>query len=274
MRPDSSAIANALIAKLGADTELLGYVPNGIYEDVAQPPASRFVIVSQILATDGAVFSEGRVFEDALFLVEARVLSSTKGDVRAAAARIDALLEDGNLAVPGYRFRGMYREEFVRGTEVDDVDPTIVWKRRGGRYRVQMTRELQASAVAAEQIYPTRAEQFGLIDVAIWFDGPLKVPNPADVLVGVTSSDPTRYPDFWLALDVPLSTLDVTDPAAPGRAVLRWRRAFDTSALAGMTFTLSDDSGRTLWSRILNRVTGAPVADTLGSVVLVVPVLP
>jgi len=138
MPPDSSAIANALIAKLGADATLLAIVPNGVYEDLAPPGAQRFVIVSQIIATDTAVFHEHRMIEDALYLVEARVLTGSGGDAKAAAARIDVLLEDGTLDVPGYQLRSMYREEFVRGTEVDEIDPSIIWKRRGGRYRVSV----------------------------------------------------------------------------------------------------------------------------------------
>jgi hypothetical protein len=140
MRPDSSAILNAVVAKLGADTELLALVPNGVYEDLSPPNATRFVIVSQIIATDTAVFQQGRVIEDALLLVEARMRSSSNGDVRAAAARLDTLLEDGTLEIPNYQLMAMFREEFIRRTEVDEVDPTIVWRRRGGRYRVQAYR--------------------------------------------------------------------------------------------------------------------------------------
>jgi hypothetical protein len=144
MPPDSSAILNALIAKLGADAELLTHAPDNVHEDLGPPGAKRFVVVSQILATDTPVFHEGRVIEDALLLVEMRALKGAGPTTACAAgaARIDALLEDGTMTVPGYRVTDMHREEFVRGTEVDEVDPTIVWKRRGGRYRVTAYREL------------------------------------------------------------------------------------------------------------------------------------
>lgn len=273
MLPDSSAILNAVSAKLGADTELLTLVPNGVYEDVAPPGAQRFVIVSQILATDTPVFHSKRVMEDHLLLVEARVLTTTRGNASAAAARVDALLEDGTLDVPGYRLRAMFREEFVRGTEVDEVDPAIKWKRRGGRYRVQVYRQILASAIAAEEVFETTADRFGLIDIAIWFDGPLTIPDGSNVGVTVQSSDPLRRGDALLTLSLPLSDLDVTDPAAPGRASLRWRSAFDMSTLAGLTFTLSNASPRTNWAQILNRETGEPVVDSLGAVILVIPVL-
>jgi len=133
---DSSAIGNALVAKLGGDATLLALCPNGIYFDEAPPGATRFVIVSLVFAQDEGVFG-GRAFEDHLYLVEARMLSTSGGDSKAAAARIDALLEGGVLTIDGYDLMTMHRDEFARGTEVDAIDPSLRWTRRGGRYQVQ-----------------------------------------------------------------------------------------------------------------------------------------
>jgi hypothetical protein len=273
VRPDSSAIVNGVIAKLGADAELLALLPDNVYEDLAPPNAKRFAIVSQILATDTPMFHQGRVIEDALLLVEARVLKGA-GDAAAAAARIDALLDDGTMTVPGYRVTDMHREEFVRGTEVDEVDPTIVWKRRGGRYRVTVYREIVASAVAIESLASTHADRFGYIPIVIWFDGPLKVPDPVGVLIEIVSSDPLRVPNNNLLFIEGQSNYDVSDPAAPGRAFLHFHLASDMQTWAGITFTISDASVRTNWSKILNRESGEPVADSLGDLVLTIPVLP
>jgi hypothetical protein len=136
MSVDSSLIGNALVAKLGADATLLALCPNGIYIDEAPPGSTRFVIVSLVYGQDEGVFG-GRAFEDHLYLVEARMLSTSGGDAHAAAVRIDALLEDGDLSIDGYELMTMHREEPVRNTELDAVDPSIRWTRRGGRYRVQ-----------------------------------------------------------------------------------------------------------------------------------------
>jgi hypothetical protein len=276
LRPDSSAIANALIAKLGADTELLAHVPDNVHEDMGPEGAKRFVVVSQILATDQAVMNQGRVIEDALFLIEARVLkgSGPTTACAAAAARIEALLEDGTMDVPGYRVTQMFREEFVRGTEVDERDRTIVWKRRGGRYRVTAYREAVASAVFAESMYEPHAEMFGLLYLQIWFDGPLKIPDTGGITVTVLSSNLGVTANKVLNFTAALSEYDVPDPAAPGRAFLAFRLAFDMQGLAGVTFTLSDASPRGNWQKILNRESGAPVADTLGDLVLTIPILP
>jgi hypothetical protein len=136
--PDSSAIDNALIAKLAADATLLGHCPNGVYWDEAPPGSTRFVIVSLIDQFDEAVFG-GRAIEDALYLVKAVALSTASVNMQAAAARIDALLEDQTLTVSGYSYMTMHREARVRITEVDDVDASIRWFHRGGHYRVQMS---------------------------------------------------------------------------------------------------------------------------------------
>ena len=136
---DTSDIAAALIAKLGSDSELLALCPNGVYWDEAPPGATRFVIVSFVAAEDVGVFGR-RAIEDGLYFVEARMLSTVSGaNIKAAAARIDALLEDQPLAVTGYSWMTTHREAPTRLTEVDAVDPSIRWFRRGGHYRIQMS---------------------------------------------------------------------------------------------------------------------------------------
>jgi hypothetical protein len=135
---DSSAIDNALIALLGSDPELLQLCPNGVYYDEAPPGSTRFVIVSLVQEVDVDVFG-GNGYEDALYTVEARMLSNSAGDIRSAAARIHTLLQDQPLVAEGFTYMAMYRETRVRITEVDEVDVSIRWNRRGGHYRVQMT---------------------------------------------------------------------------------------------------------------------------------------
>jgi hypothetical protein len=138
MPSDSSDVDNALIAKLGADATLLALMPNGVYLDEAPQGSTRFVIVSLIDEHDAAMF-EARAFEDALYLVKAVALSTAGGNVKDAAARIDALLENGTLAISGYKLMTMSRESRIRSTEVDEIDGSIRWQHRGGRYRVQVS---------------------------------------------------------------------------------------------------------------------------------------
>ena len=136
---DTSDIAGALIAKLGSDLELLALCPNGVYRDEAPPGATRFVIVSLMAGEDFGVFGQ-RAIEAGVYLVEARMLSTVPGaNVKAAAARIDVLLEDQPLTVAGFTWMTMHREEPLGVTEVDAADPSIRWFRRGGRYRIEMS---------------------------------------------------------------------------------------------------------------------------------------
>jgi len=141
MPPDSSDIDAALLAKLNSDTELTGYVQNLAWMDEAPPKSTRFVIVSLIDEVDEQQF-ERRSYEDALYLVKAVVLSTVTNAnalVKSAAARIDALLENGTLTVNGYALMTMHRETRIRITEVDEVDPTVRWFHRGGQYRLVMS---------------------------------------------------------------------------------------------------------------------------------------
>lgn len=138
MPVDSSDVDNALVMKLGSDAALLALCPNGVYVDEAPPGSTKFVIVSLVDESDVREFNR-RSFEDALYMVKAVMSKSSGGDVKAAAARIDALLENGSLTVNGYTHMVMHREGRIRATEVDDIEPSIRWFHRGGNYRVQVS---------------------------------------------------------------------------------------------------------------------------------------
>jgi hypothetical protein len=133
---NSSAIDNAVVALLLADATLAALMPDGVYFDVAKPKATRFVIVSLVESLDEPVLGS-RGYEDLLYLVKAVGLVSTGADVNTAAHRIDQLLEDQPLTIPGYVHMVTAREARIRYTEVDEVDDTIRWQHRGGHYRVQ-----------------------------------------------------------------------------------------------------------------------------------------
>jgi len=265
--PDSSAIGNALVAKLGADAVLLALCPNGVYEGLAPPGATRFVIVSQILSTDEAEFGR-RGFEEHLFLVEARALSSV-GDVRAAAVRLDELLEDGTLTVPGYEPVRLHREEFVRGTERDDIDPTIVWKRRGGQYSAHAV----AKGPTLVGIYGGAglANTSSGVSFSLWYDRPLQVLGSptAPITVTVQSSNHALIPDLTLPLDRVNSPLDAAftydGDVTPGRAQLIFtNEPLNFTGCTGVTLTLSEASPRIGWE-LIRDLDGVPIEHALGA---------
>lgn len=146
--PDSSAIDNALIAKLLADTGaggLMTYTPDGVFwgepsNNIADPTTDpkRFVIVSLVDPHDLRMFG-GRAFEVNVYMVKAVMLSTSGGNIQAAAARLDDLLEGGTLTIAGYtlaclqRFPDLSR---IRETEVDEKDASIRWQHRGAYWEV------------------------------------------------------------------------------------------------------------------------------------------
>lgn len=132
---DSSEIDAALVAKLVNDATLMAITTDGVYFDIAKPNATKFVIVSLLSALDEGQF-RGRAYESPLYLVKAVALSTTGADVKAAAARIDALLEHGTLTITGYTLMTMHRTERIRYTEVDQDNDTR-WQHRGGMYQVE-----------------------------------------------------------------------------------------------------------------------------------------
>jgi hypothetical protein len=135
--PDSSAIDDAIIAQLQADAALAALVPDGVWLDEAPPQCTRFVIVSLIDAIDIPTFG-GRAFEHLVYLVKAVIQAHEGSTAIEAAARINVLLEDVPLTVPGYGWMTGYRLKREQANEVDDLDTMIRWQHRGGQYRIQM----------------------------------------------------------------------------------------------------------------------------------------
>jgi hypothetical protein len=141
--PNSWDIETALIGKLQADAELAGLMPDGVWYGVAPPGAKQFVVVSLIDPTDDSVFGT-RAIEDNLYLVKAVGLSTltTTAELKAAAYRIDLLLQDQALTVNGYVFGDMHRdhdEPRVRYEEPIPNDPATTWRHGGGNYRVRVS---------------------------------------------------------------------------------------------------------------------------------------
>jgi hypothetical protein len=132
--PDSSAVDEALSAKLLADATLRSLMPGGVYFDFTKAGVTQAVVISQLAHEDAYQF-QGSAWERFVYLVKAVEQSSTGSNVRTAAARIHTLLQDGTLSAAGYGLMVMQRLERVRYTEVDQ-DSDARWQHRGGQYEV------------------------------------------------------------------------------------------------------------------------------------------
>jgi hypothetical protein len=140
--PDLAEVDDALVAKLLGDATLMALVPDGVFFDTANDKAERFVTISFVHGSRQPVF-DGDGIEAMLYSVKAVVLSTKWGTVaRAAAQRIDEILDDGDLDVPGFGVLAMFRDDDdgrIRYTEIEERDKTSRWQHRGARYRVQVT---------------------------------------------------------------------------------------------------------------------------------------
>lgn len=137
--PDSTEIDIALVARLSGDAELQALLPDGVYVNQAKQGKTKFTLVSLVTAIDAGSFAavgQRRATEDCLYMVKAVTLDASRATAGNAAARIDVLLEDQPLTITGYHCASIAREERIDETEVDDLDATIQWQHRGGRYRI------------------------------------------------------------------------------------------------------------------------------------------
>ena len=147
--PDSAAVDQALLAHLAGDPTLAGWLPDGVWWDLAAPNATRYVVVELLTHTDLATLGRGRSGEEYRVLVLATTIDRTT--IKAAAQRIDALLEDAALPIPGFVLQALHREARVRDTEPDDDEPGLIWYHRGGQYRVLVARAADAIAARAHE---------------------------------------------------------------------------------------------------------------------------
>lgn len=135
MPSDSSAVDDALVAKLLADSTLMAITTDGVYFDAAPQGKTKFVIVSHMSETDEPMFG-GTAYEDFTYLVKAVTANTTGADVLSAAARIHTILQDSTLAPTGYTLMKMHRVERIRYTEIEDASDRR-WQHRGGLYKIQ-----------------------------------------------------------------------------------------------------------------------------------------
>jgi hypothetical protein len=136
--PNSSAVSVALLGVLLNDPTLQALAPDGVWWDFAGEDAERFVLVSSVDEQDVPVFG-GRGWENHLFFVKAVMLNAVAGEIASAADRIDKLLDDQLLEIPGYSFMAMFRDgQFRRNVERDEENAAIRWLHRGAYYRVHV----------------------------------------------------------------------------------------------------------------------------------------
>ena len=142
MVADASAVDTAVIAKLAGDAQLLALLPGGVHFGLAPQGVTAFALVEVDETADIGVFdlvpARRRAIEVITYLVQAVLPTSAMGPATQAAARIDVLLQDQPLTIPGYTWLSTVRVERLRPAgEPDAGDKNIRWQHAGGRYRIQ-----------------------------------------------------------------------------------------------------------------------------------------
>lgn len=138
----AAAIDTAVVARLAGDATLAALVPDGIWFGAAPQNVTAFGLVVPVSATEDAVFGPPgarRAWEENVYAIVAVCQGKSASAAQDAAARIDALLVDHDLAVAGYTCMLLDRSARIALATVDAVDPNIQWQQQGGQYRVRMT---------------------------------------------------------------------------------------------------------------------------------------
>lgn len=138
--PRTIDIHAAVIGYLQADGALKTLLPDGVWRGVAKS-GKRFCIVDVFEGADTSVFG-GRAIETVLYAIKASVLDGAGGNVSEAFARIDALMSEARLTVPGYVFMSCVREDdqpLIDYEERNTTDSTLLWRHMGGHYRVSVS---------------------------------------------------------------------------------------------------------------------------------------
>lgn len=133
---DPSKIDEAVVAKLETSDDLREIFTDGVFFDVAPNGATKFVLVSLVIAEDEDVMGEVDAgIQKNLYLVKAVDKSPSDANAKTGARLIHALLQKTSLVIDGYDHMVTKRVERIRASEVDD-DSDVRWQHQGGRYEV------------------------------------------------------------------------------------------------------------------------------------------
>lgn len=116
----------------------MAFAVDGVWFDWPRKSAEKFVVISLLNENDEQMFG-GRAYEDGLYLVKAVAHETTAVNVKAAAARIDVLLDGGTLTVAGYTLMRMQRVARVHIVEPDTENLDNRWQHAGGHYALQVS---------------------------------------------------------------------------------------------------------------------------------------
>ncbi len=96
-----NALETALYTKLSGDTTLLGYVPGGIHNTVAQAPSYPYLVFQKISGDPDYTLTQ-IIREPYLYQIRAIAQGYSKSAILNAMAQVKALLNRKPLTITGY----------------------------------------------------------------------------------------------------------------------------------------------------------------------------
>lgn len=136
---NASEVERAIIGVLTADPELTGYLPDGVYWDLAIQGSTRFAIVSASTSRAQSEFHGLDSFRVLVYVIKAVVLSGGTSVIAQADARIQALIDRQPLALPAAAGAGLMVMRWLDRVRYTETVDTGVWQHRGARYEVIVT---------------------------------------------------------------------------------------------------------------------------------------
>jgi hypothetical protein len=138
--PDAGLVDAAVMEVLANDAALAALCPDGVYWDIRPPglPApTAFVIVSHFDHRAAPGLNDVTLYENAVYWVVARIMSTSKVAARQAAARIDELLHGTILDLTAAGYVAMHCARIDRRADTDvDLVNKVTWQYHGGQYEL------------------------------------------------------------------------------------------------------------------------------------------
>lgn len=136
---NASEIERALIGTLAGDLELAGYVPDGVYWDLAPQGSTRFAIVASSTSRAQSEFHDLDSFRTLVYVVKAVVIGAGGTTIAAADARIQALLDRQPIALPPAAGAGLMVSRWLDRVRYSETIGADIWQHRGARYEITVT---------------------------------------------------------------------------------------------------------------------------------------
>lgn len=137
---NSTAVDDAVLERLAGDAALMALLPDGVWWGIAPLQATRVCLVSQLEHEDHYVMPGRVLYEQYVYLVQAVTRGADPTTAKAAAFRIDELLQFSTIEAAGYH-PSMLCRRTTRLNPLPDLDDTTDerWCHAGAQYSVMIT---------------------------------------------------------------------------------------------------------------------------------------